>query len=62
MVDEVRVEVLDLLFREVDFLEPRDDLVVGEEPFLCSVLYQLVELFDVWEGDVDCEQRASLSL
>ena len=62
VVDEVRVEVLDLLFGEVDFLEPRDDLVVGEESLLCSVLYQLVKLFDVWEGDVDCEQLTSLSL
>src|SRR5688572_6547767 len=60
VVDEVRVEVLDLLFGEVDFLEPRDDLVVGEESLLCSVLYQLVELFDVREGDVDCEQAGPL--
>jgi hypothetical protein len=53
VVDEVRVEVLDLLFAEVDFLEPGDDLVVGEESLLCSVLYELVEFLDVREGDVD---------
>ena len=34
VVDQVRVEVFDLLFRELDFLEPGDDLVVGEEAFL----------------------------
>jgi hypothetical protein len=62
VVDEVRVEVLDLFLGEIDFLEPGDDLVVGEKALLCSVLYQLVELFDVREGDVDCEQWTSLSL
>src|SRR4249919_2807590 len=62
VVDEVRVEVFDLFLGEVDVLEPSDDLVVGEKALFCSVLYQLVELFDVREGDVDCEQLTSLSL
>ena len=41
VVDEVRVEVLDLLFREVDFLQARDDLVVGEKPFFCPSVTSL---------------------
>ena len=38
MVDQVRVEVLDLLLRELDFVEPGDDLVVREEPLLEALL------------------------
>ena len=56
VVDQVRVEVLDLLLRELDVLEPRDDLVVGEEPLLLPVLDELLEFFDVRKGDVDGEQ------
>ena len=33
VVDQVRVEVLDLLLRELDVVEPSHDLVVREEPF-----------------------------
>ena len=61
VVDQIRIEVLDLLYGEIDLLEARDDLVVGEEALLVCVLYQLVQLFDVREGDVDCEQLTSLS-
>jgi len=42
VVDQVRVEVLDLIFGELDILEPRGDLVVVEEPFLETVLNELV--------------------
>jgi hypothetical protein len=55
VVDEIRVEVLDLLLGQLDVFEPGDDLVVGEEAFLLSVLYEPVQFFDVGEGDVDCE-------
>src|SRR5712691_7236257 len=55
VVDQVRVEVLDLIFGELDILEPRGDLVVVEEPFLETVLNELVQLFDVGERDVDGE-------
>ena len=56
VVDQVRVEVLDLLLRSLDVLEPGDDLVVGEEPFLLSVLDELVEFLDLWQRNVDGEQ------
>src|SRR4029450_1186496 len=59
VVDQVRVEVLDLLLRELDLLEARHDLVVGEEPLLQTVLYQLVKLFDVGKRDVDGEHLTS---
>src|SRR4029450_4999898 len=59
VVDQVRVEVLDLLLRELDLLEARHDLVVGEEPLLQTVLYQLVKLFDVGKRDVDGEHVTS---
>ena len=55
VVDQVGVEVLDLLLGELDLLEPGDDLVVGEEALLLAVLDELVELFDVGQGDVDGE-------
>ena len=61
MVDEVGVEVLDLLLGEVDLLEPRDDLVVGEEPLLLPLGDELVQLFDVGEGDVDRQHQYRLS-
>jgi hypothetical protein len=59
VVDQVRVEVFDLLLGELDFLEPGDDLVVGKEPFLESVLNELVELFYVRKRDVDGEHLTS---
>ena len=34
VVDQIRVEVFDLLLRELDVLEPGDDLVVGEDALL----------------------------
>ena len=42
VVDQVGREVLDLLLRELDFLDPLDDVVVGEEPFLLPRRYQLL--------------------
>ena len=47
VVDQVGVEVLDLLLREVDLLEALDDLVVGEDPFVETLLDELVELLDL---------------
>ena len=38
VVDQVGVEVLDLLLRELDVFEPGDDLVVREEPLLEPLL------------------------
>ena len=52
MVDEVRVEVLDLLLRQLDVVEAGDDLVVGEEPLLEPLLDQAVQLLDLGEGDI----------
>ena len=56
VVDEVRVEVFDLLLRELDVLEPGDDLVVGEKPLLLALLDEFLKLLDLGEGDVDGEQ------
>ena len=59
VVDQVGVEVLDLLLRELDLLEPGDDLVVGEKALLLSLLDELLELFDLGESDVDGEHGTS---
>src|SRR5581483_9282870 len=56
VVDQVGVEVLDLLFRELDVVEPVRDLVVGEEPLFRTVGDELLQLFDVGELDLDGEQ------
>ena len=55
VVDQVGVELLDLLLREFDLLEPRDDLVVGEEPLVLSIRDEPVQFFDLGQGDVDLE-------
>ena len=55
VVDQVRVEVLDLLFGEIDVLEAGDDLVVGQKPLLLPFLDELLDLFDVRQRDVDRE-------
>jgi hypothetical protein len=52
VVDQVRVEVFDLLLRELHLVEAGDDLVVGEEPLLESLLDQALELLDLGEGDI----------
>ena len=57
VVDQIGVEVLDLLLAELHLLEPGDDVVVGEKPFLLSVLNELVQLLDVGQRDVDREQE-----
>jgi hypothetical protein len=59
VVDEVRVEVLDLLLRELDFLEALDDLVVREEALLDSLGYELVQLLDVRKRDIYGEHGTS---
>ena len=59
MVDQVGVEVLDLLLGQIDLLETGDDLVVCEEPFLLSVLDELLELLDLRKCDVDGEHWTS---
>ena len=42
VVDQVGVEVLDLLLGQLDFLEPRRDLVVVQKPLLDAVLNELL--------------------
>ena len=56
VLDQVRVEVLDLLLRQLHVLEPVGDLVVGQEAFLPPFGDELVELFDFRKRDVDGEQ------
>ena len=53
MVDQVRVEVLDLLLRELDLFEPGDDLVVREESSLETVLDEALQLLDFGKSNVD---------
>jgi hypothetical protein len=60
MVDQVGVEVVDLLLRELHFLERRRDLVVREEPLVLAVLDELLELFDLRKSDVDGEHQPGL--
>jgi len=55
VVDQVRVEVLDLLLRELDVLEPADDLVVREETEFDPSLYELLELIYLRESNIDGE-------
>ncbi len=61
VVDQVGVEVLDLLLRELDVVEPGDDLVVREEPLLEPLLDQALELLDLGEGDIDGQHRLAFS-
>ena len=61
MVDQVRVEVLDLLLRQLDLVEPGDDLVVGEEPLLEPLLDQALKLLDLGEGDIHGQHRLAFS-
>ena len=42
VVDQVGREVFELLLGELDLLEPRDDLVIGEEALLLPRLDELV--------------------
>src|SRR5438046_3205744 len=57
VVDQVGVEVFDLLFRELDVVEPGCDFVVSEDAFLETFLNKLLELLDFGKGDFDGEQR-----
>ena len=57
VVDEVRREVLELLFREVDVLQRLHDLVVGQESLFLALLHESVELLDVRKGDIDGEHE-----
>src|SRR5207248_730900 len=59
MVDQVRVEVFDLFLRQVNFLETRDDLVVGQESLLLAVLDELLKLLHLRKCDVDSEHWPS---
>ena len=61
VIDQVRREVLDLLLGELDFLDPLDDLVVGEEAFLLSRRDELLQLFDVGKSNVDSEHLSTTS-
>jgi hypothetical protein len=60
VLDQVRVEVLDLLLRELNVLARGRDLVVGQEAFLPPFGDELVELFDVRKRDVDGEHVPNL--
>jgi len=61
VVDQVRVEVLDLLLRELDLLEAADDLVVREEALLDALLDQALELLGLGQSDLDGQRgRGSL--
>ena len=57
VVDQVRREVFELLFGELDLLDSRDDLVVGEEALLLPGLDELVQLLDLGKRDVDREHQ-----
>ncbi len=57
VIDQIRVEVLDLILAELDVLEPGCDLVVIENALLETFLNELLQLLDVRKGDVDGEQR-----
>ena len=59
--DQIGGEVLDLLLRELDFLESLDDLVIGEDALLLSRLDQLVEFLDVGQSNVDSEHLSTTS-
>jgi hypothetical protein len=61
VVDQIRVEVFDLLFGELDVLEPGCDLVVVENAFLQTFLNELLQLLDLRKGDFDGEQRRPTS-
>src|SRR6266567_6321113 len=61
VIDQIGGEVLDLLFRELDFLDSLDDLVVGQEAFLLSRRDQLVEFLDVGQSNVDSEHESTTS-
>src|SRR3712207_8536538 len=60
VVDQVRVEVLDLILRELDVLEPRDDLVVGQEPFLEPVCDELLQVLRSEEHTSELQSRQYL--
>ena len=47
VVDQVGGEILDLLFGELDLLDPVDDLVVGEESLLETVPNEPVQLLEI---------------
>ena len=63
VLDQMGVEVLDLLFRELDLLEPVDDLVVGEKALLLPFGDELLKFLDLRERrDVDGEQVSTSGL
>jgi len=55
VVDQIGVEVLGLVLADLYILERHGYFVVAEEPFLLALLCQSLELFDIWEGDLDGE-------
>jgi hypothetical protein len=55
VLDEIRVEVLDLLLRELHFLQTADDLVVGQEALFLALGDELLELLDLGKRDLDRE-------
>jgi len=61
VIDQVGGEVLYLLLRELDFLDPFDDLVVGQKALLLSRRYELLEFLDVGKSNVDSEHLSTTS-
>ena len=61
VVDQVRVEVLDLILRELHVVEARNDVVVREEPLLETLLDETVELLDLRESDIDGQHEPAFS-
>ena len=61
VVDQIGVEVLDLLLRELDVVESRDDLVVREEALLEPLLDQALQLLDLGESDIDRQHGLGFS-
>jgi hypothetical protein len=59
VVDQVRVEVLDLLLAELDVVQAQRDLVVVQDTLLQTLLHELLKLFDLRERDLDGEQSTS---
>jgi hypothetical protein len=55
VLGDVGLEVLDLLLRQLDVVERRRDLVVVEEALLLAFGYELLQLLDFRERDVDGE-------
>jgi len=61
VIDQIGSEVLELLFGELDFLEPGDDFVEGEKAFFLPRLDELLQLLDIGLRNVDREHLSQTS-